>query len=650
MRRPFLCKSLRRKRVAPESLEEPRVFLSTSSPGNGDRRLALAVVLVSAALFAALAPFAQVSLPQVPAFLPLYQSALVFNDLVTAALLFGQFRFLRSRGLAVLACGYLFTALVAIAHMLTFPGLLSPGGLLGAGPQSTAWLYVFWHAGFPALVIAYAFLEGRAEPAGGGTAPTVLAGCGLAMVAALGFTALATAGQDLLPAIMAGHSYTSTMVFVVSTTWVLSLLALAALWRKRPHSLLDVWLMVVMCAWTFDIALSAALNAGGYDLGWYAGRAYGLLASGFVLAALLLENGALYAKVAQEARQRLDGIIDSAMDAIITVDEKQDIVLFNATAESVFGCSRSEALGAPLAQFIPERFRRGHPAHIEAFGRTEAGSRRMSAQRVVTGVRRNGEEFPIDASISQATLHGRRFYTVILRDVTERVRAEEALRRSKDELHEMAVAAATAREQEKTRIARELHDELGQSLAALKMDFSWLREHGHSGNPSYSPKVRSMEKILAGMVASTRRISSDLRPLMLDDLGLVPAAEWLVENFREHHGIGCVLAVDPPGFDLDDPHATAVYRILQESLTNIAKHAGASSVDISLACADGHVIVRVRDDGRGFDTADRRKHGSFGLLGLRERAYLVDGRVAVDSAPGRGTTIEVRIPLPEAAG
>ncbi|HEU4371331.1 MAG TPA: MASE4 domain-containing protein [Methylomirabilota bacterium] len=291
--------------MAHELPDGRRVFLSTLAAHPSERRLALAVVLVSVAIFLAAVPFAKVPLARVPAFIPIYQSALAVNDLITAVLLFGQFSFLRSRGLLVLATGYLFTALMAIAHMLTFPGLFTPSGLLGAGPQSTAWLYMFWHAGFPLLVIAYAVAEDqehRTNPPRGRAPVAILASVAVVIAVAAGVVLLATAGQDTLPAIMQGNHYTSAMIIVVSSVWVLSLLALVVLWRRRPHSVLDLWLMVVMCAWLFDIALAAVLNAGRFDLGFYAGRLYGLLAASFVLAVLLIENGRLYFELDRQNR------------------------------------------------------------------------------------------------------------------------------------------------------------------------------------------------------------------------------------------------------------------------------------------------------------------------------------------------------------
>jgi signal transduction histidine kinase/ActR/RegA family two-component response regulator len=294
--------------------ERSQGFLSTLPAGRGERRLALAVVLVSVAIFLAAVPFARVPLVQIWAFIPAYESALVINDLITAVLLFGQFSFLRSRALLVLASGYLFTAFMTVSHALTFPGLFSPSGLLGAGPQSTAWMYMFWHGGFPLLVIAYAWLKDEAPGEGGRRSPmghagvAVLSSVGAVLVVATGLTLLATAGHDWLPAIILNNRYAPAKTYINSSVWGLSLLALVVLWRRRPHAILDLWLTVVMCAWVFDIALAAVLNAGRFDLGFYAGRIYGLLAASFVLMVLLFENAKLYARLgeahASELRER----------------------------------------------------------------------------------------------------------------------------------------------------------------------------------------------------------------------------------------------------------------------------------------------------------------------------------------------------------
>jgi signal transduction histidine kinase len=309
--------------MAPAPTDQTAIFLSTLPAQARDRWLAAAVVIVSAAIFAAAAPFAKVPLAPIGAFIPIYESALVVTDLITAALLFGQFALLRTRGLPVLASGYLFTTFVAAAHLLTFPGAFSPTGLLGAGPQSTAWLYMFWHAGFPLLVCGYALLERPVDedrPRSTRVMRTIAMSAAVVLAAACALTLLATAGHGQLPPIMQGNRYTPAMIVVVSSVWVLSMIALFLLWRRRPRTILDLWLMVVMCAWLFDIALSAVLNAGRFDLGFYAGRIYGLAASSFILLVLLLENGALYRRLADTHAmhtRRLDILrkIDSAIAA-----------------------------------------------------------------------------------------------------------------------------------------------------------------------------------------------------------------------------------------------------------------------------------------------------------------------------------------------
>ncbi|HVC10145.1 MAG TPA: PAS domain S-box protein [Burkholderiales bacterium] len=347
-----------------------------------------------------------------------------------------------------------------------------------------------------------------------------------------------------------------------------------------------------------------------------------------------------------DAQARLAAVVDSAMDAMISVDEQQRIVLFNRAAEKVFGYSLEQALGMPLERLLPARYRAAHRGYIEHFAHTGTTSRRMGDATVLWGLRADGEEFPIEASISQLNEHGRRFYTVILRDVTLRKQYEDRLKRQQDELRELSARVQEAREEEKTRIARELHDELGQLLTALKMDLTWLRERLPAA-PEAAAKVEQMNALLDQTVGSVRRIAADLRPLMLDDLGFLDAAVWLVEDFSRRSGVQC--RIDTPAdaelSDLERTVATTLYRALQESLTNIARHAQAKNAWVVVGIEADALRLEIEDDGRGIDGDDLGKLRSLGLRGMRERVQYIGGSLDIGRAPRGGTRIQLRVPL-----
>ena len=264
------------------------IFLSTMPATRRDRTAALAVVGVSAVLFACSVPFAGTPLAPVPAFVASYQSALAINDLITAVLLFSQFAVSRSRALLLLASGYLFTAAAAVTHALTFPGLFAPSGLLGGGSQTTVWLFMIWHGGFPLLVLGYALLKAKDDGTKikGSTAKPIMGSIAAVIVVMAAFIWVVTGKHDILPTLLSGGHYTPVFIGVVTTVLGFCVAALVSLWIRRPHSVLDIWLMVVLCAWVFDIALSALLNVARFDLGFYLGRIYGLFAASFVLAVL----------------------------------------------------------------------------------------------------------------------------------------------------------------------------------------------------------------------------------------------------------------------------------------------------------------------------------------------------------------------------
>jgi len=248
-------------------------IISSLPPSPAQRRLALGVVLALMAAFVVTAgPLSTVPLPRIDAYIPMYATAMFVNDSITAVLLFAQFSILRSHALLTISSGYLFTALILIPWVLTFPGLFAPGGLLGAGLQSTAWLYFLWHAGFPLFVIAYALLK-NADPSKqrwkGARSAAILSSAAVAMAAVCAATFLVTAGHALLPRLMRDpvSAAGSPHQYVAGCTVLVSAVALMVLWIRRG-SVLDLWLMVVLCDYVIEICLLMFPVANRYTVGW----------------------------------------------------------------------------------------------------------------------------------------------------------------------------------------------------------------------------------------------------------------------------------------------------------------------------------------------------------------------------------------------
>ncbi|MGY4623525.1 PAS domain S-box protein [Bradyrhizobium sp. USDA 4486] len=448
MKSAKMAKTGRREVDVPATIDRS-TFLSTLPATSTDRSAALWIVGVSSVLFALAVPFAGIPLLPVPAFVASYQSALAVSDIVTAVLLLSQFAVLRTRALQWLATGYLFTAAAALLHALTFPGLFAPTGLFGAGSQTTVWLYMIWHGGFPLFVLGYAWLKEKdGGPKVQSTMSAAIYASVLGVIAVMGlFAWIVTAHHDLLPVLLRDGRYTPAMIGVVSFVWSLSFAALVSLWFRRPHSVIDVWLMVVMCAWLFDIALSAIVNDARFDLGFYAGRLYGLCAATFVLAVLLIENVRLQAQTAgmvdalkrrsdeernyHVERERLfTAVVESSNDAIITKSLDGTITTWNSAAERVFGYSADEAIGRSIDIIMPEDQR---DEVAENLARTRNGE--VIDQQETVRLHKSGQ--PIDVVLSQVPLRSSDGKIIgaskVARDITERKRTETALNREIEE-------------------------------------------------------------------------------------------------------------------------------------------------------------------------------------------------------------------------
>ncbi len=352
----------------------------------------------------------------------------------------------------------------------------------------------------------------------------------------------------------------------------------------------------------------------------------------------------------RKSEAHLSAIVRSATDAIITIDDAQNIVLFNHAAEKIFTRKAENVLGTPLLQLMPQRFQGGHHHHVSRFGKTGVSEREMGRQRPIFGMRPNGEEFPIEASISHSLHNGRKFFTVILRDITLRLKAERELAESNRQLRELSANIQANREEEKNRIARELHDDLGQQLTALKMDLSELKSLLEKRSPQIDGKIATINALVDTAVASVRRISADLRPIMLDDLGLIAAIEWLTEDFSRRYSIDMQLNIDHTDNELESSAAASVFRMLQEALTNVARHARATCVTVSIRQKAGRFIMEISDNGIGISVENQKKGKSFGLIGMKERSHLLGGEITFTGCPGVGTTIHIAVPLVQPSG
>jgi PAS domain S-box-containing protein len=916
-------------------------LLGSAAASPRDRRRAVAVASLLVAAFVVTAPVSSRLLPALPAFLPTYDAAVIILDLITAVLLYAQYRELKERSLLALACGYAFTPPLVTAHGLAFPDAFGPGSVIG-GSQTTAWLWMAWHGFFPFFVGAYALLARRERQhvlrsvSADARRPQVFALLGtLALAASL--ILLTTAGESLLPELMLGSNYRSSFTrLILSLGWGAHLVALGLLlWATRGKRVIDLWVAVTLLANVIDLALSGILITGRYQLGWYAGRFYGLLASSFILTLLLRQAVGLHGGLARtiealrmsEARLAtffafapvglselaLDGRVlrvndelcrilgrpreewlrlgvagvthpddlaqtlavaaevaagggGRALDKrylrpdgtvvwanlrgtllhhgeglpdtvlVVTTDlterkraeealresEEKYRKLFDSIDEGFciielifddagrpvdFRCveanmgferqtGRRPQPGQTMRELFPEAedmwldtyaevVRTGVPQRFidynEGLDRwydvfvspTSAPKEKMQLAALFSDVtdRKRAEKllresedrlrraieidtvgvmfFKTDGQITYGNdaflrmtgysredaekgllrwdvmtppefmpqslnavqeflkygrttpyekqyirKDGSRWWALFsatrvsdgegvefIVDITERKRAEEALRRAHEELEqkvlertrelreanvqlqaeiaerkqaEAARAEAlqrlvTAQEDERRRISRELHDTLGQYLTALQVGLQTVKEQ--DGCPAdVTESITRMQALALRMDEEVERLSFELRPPALDDLGLEDALRRHVQEWSASSGIAADLHTKSLDHQrLPTSLETAVYRVVQEALTNVRKHARATSVSLIVERRREEVLAIIEDDGCGFDP-DAVKHArgsryKLGLVGMLERAALAGGRLDIESAPGAGTTIYLHVPI-----
>lgn len=262
---------------------------------------------------------------------------------------------------------------------------------------------------------------------------------------------------------------------------------------------------------------------------------------------------------------------------------------------------------------------------------------------------KSGEFRDVLISGELADIDGQAVVIGMIIDISDRKRTEEELRRSREHLRLLSARLQQIREEERMRIARELHDELGGFLTVLKLDLAALGKEPSTDSPAFREKLDAMGKTIVAAIGSVRRICSDLRPSVLDHIGLTAAIEWQVQEWQAKTGVRCAMAASLDDARLDPGRATAAFRVLQEALTNVARHAQASAVQVRLWTDAGYLRLEVRDDGRGIAEKTVSEATSLGLLGMKERVFSFGGSVEIRGAPGDGTTVDVSIPLGELA-
>jgi two-component system sensor kinase len=361
--------------------------------------------------------------------------------------------------------------------------------------------------------------------------------------------------------------------------------------------------------------------------------------------------------------------------AILMLDCAGNVLSWNEAAERLKGYHEEEILGKHFSVFyLPEDIRNGKPEtklrEAAAKGKSEDEGWR---------VRKDGSRFWANALITalrddQGNLRG---FAEVTRDVTERRKREEALReanevlelrverrtaqilkvndllrveikdreRVQEQFRALAVRQEKVREDERTRVAREMHDQLGQLCTALKMDLAWIAQKLPAEQSRLREKAGSALTLVGELIQALRRLSTELRPSTLDSLGLVAAMEWQAQEFQARTGIACQIFLPEKELVLDQEYSTAIFRIFQETLTNVVRHANATTVQANLVVGGKNIVLVVHDNGQGFDASYALNRGSPGLLGMRERAHLLGGDLKISSAPGSGTTVTVQIPF-----
>jgi PAS domain S-box-containing protein len=343
----------------------------------------------------------------------------------------------------------------------------------------------------------------------------------------------------------------------------------------------------------------------------------------------------------KESEERYRELADFLPQTVFEFDTSGNFTFANRYGFQSFGYTPEDMeKGLNVLQlFIPEDRER-----IKKNIRMALGGRKPKNNEY-TALRKDGSTYPVIIYSAPAIREGKPVgLRGVVFDITEHKRIENELHKSHEELRSLTVHLQSVREEERTDIARGVHDDLGQALTALKMDLSWLSKRLPREPESLLEKTKVMSGLLDSAILTVKKISTELRPGILDDFGLIAAIEWQAEEFHKRSGIKCtVSSVTEP--HLDRELNTALFRIFQETLTNIARHTSATKVTVNIKYQDGKMIMRIRDNGKGITKEQLFSSSSFGIIGMRERVRALRGEIDIRGIPGKGTTVTAAIPL-----
>ncbi len=443
--------------------------------------------------------------------------------------------------------------------------------------------------------------------------------------------------------------------------------------------------------WLAALRSGKALNLGdisyGDDLirkGVYSVRVFPLSSNFLGVAFEDVTDRKLAEQILRDSEERFRLLVQGVQEyAIFQLDPMGHVVSWNAGAERLKGYGSEEVIGKHFSVFYPQEDQmnnkpQGLLAKAARYGQSEdegwrirKDGSRFWANVVVTALRdpkenllgfakltrdmterREKEEALTKAKellelrVEQRTAVLTRVNQELRTEIAERQHAEEQLRTSLDQLRALTARLQSVREEERTSISREIHDELGQACTAIKMDLALIGRRLTKRQTQVRSKVDSAIQLVDSTIATLRRIASELRPRTLDDLGLPAALESQAQEFESRTGIRCTVALPQELFTFDADTSTAIFRIFQESLTNVARHAQATRVEARLEQDDNRILFQVFDNGRGFDPEEAKTRKSLGLVGMQERALLLHGDFKIQGVPGAGTTMTLTIPLP----